>query len=465
MRWRYVIMDLITSALAFFLFNQARYFLMQISKTGVSLTEYLSNPILILEQCLLPLLMLGSYWLSGYYNNPFGKSRLQEFSRTLLTALINSVVIYLALLINDQVPYKYVSYELLSILFGSLFIFTYIGRLILTQTIINNLEKRRWAFNTVIIGNSDDALATAQRLNRTQAKLGYNIIGHIPISGETPSRQNHNILTENQFNTLCRDNQIDQLIIAPTEGSHEDKILNLLHKYFESGVSIRIRPSALDFLTTKIRIGNIVGEPFIDLASPTLPESQKNIKRVLDITLSALALIITSPLLLAIAIGVKYSSKGPVIYRQERIGYRRKPFKILKFRTMYVDAEADGPQLSSDNDPRTTPIGRLLRKYRLDEFPQFWNVIKGEMSLVGPRPERAYYIDQIIKEAPQYSLLHQVKPGITSWGMVKFGYAREVKEMIERCNFDLIYLSNMSVAVDFKILLHTISTVFQGKGM
>ena len=203
----------------------------------------------------------------------------------------------------------------------------------------------------------------------------------------------------------------------------------------------------------------------IDLTSPAMNEWQKNVKRVLDVILSGTALIVLSPVYLALAIGVRTTSPGPVIYRQERIGYRQMPFEILKFRSMRTDAESDGPRLSDDNDPRITPLGKVMRKYRLDELPQFWNVFKGEMSLVGPRPERAYFIEQIVREAPYYTLVHQVKPGITSWGMVKFGYARSVPEMVERTRYDLIYLSNMSVAVDIKILLHTIKTVFMGKGV
>ncbi|MDE6234168.1 MAG: sugar transferase [Muribaculaceae bacterium] len=465
MRMRYVIIDLITSALAFFVFNQARYLLMELNELGYTLREYLTTPKMLTEQIVIPFVMLGIYWLSGYYNHPFGKSRLQEFSQTLGSALINTLWIYLALLINDQLPTRYLSYELLFILFGSLFLLTYIGRFCLTQTSISNLTKRRWGFNTVIIGDSPEALAMARRLDSTRTKLGYNIIGYIPIEGEVSSTDNHSTLSAGRLKTLCSTGKVDQLIIVAADGAPDKKILSLLHTYFPLGVPIRIRPSAMDFLTSNIRTGDIYAEPFIDLSSPAMSDSQINIKRVIDISLSTLALIITSPLLLAIAIGVKLTSKGPVLYRQERIGYRQKPFNILKFRSMKIDAEAAGPQLSSDSDPRITPLGRILRKYRLDELPQFWNVIKGEMSLVGPRPERAYYIEKIVKYAPHYSLLHQVKPGITSWGMVKYGYAREVSEMVERSNYDLIYLSNMSVAVDFKILLHTISTVVHGRGI
>ncbi len=465
MRARYVIMDLVTSVCALLVFNIARFFLLFHRTAKTELIEYVSQPKMVAETIFLPLAILCVYWLSGYYNHPFGKSRLKEFATTLASAAVNTVWIWLALMINDILSSRQETYELLLILFGSLFLFSYSGRLLLTSISIRNLERKRWSFRTVIIGDSNDAIDTASRLNASRTRLGFNVIGHIHIKDEKPSEKGHRTLTESEFQRLRDLKEIDQLIIVPDENSSEKKILNILHQYFPTNIPIKIRPSALAFVTSQIRIGDIYGEPFIDIASPAMSDSQLNVKRVLDIILSVIAMILAAPIYLAVALAVKFSSKGPVLYRQERIGFRQKPFDILKFRTMYVDAEANGPMLSSADDSRITPVGKFLRKYRLDEIPQFWNVLKGEMSLVGPRPERAYYINQIVVYAPHYTLLHQVKPGITSWGMVKFGYAREVKEMIERSNFDLVYLSNMSVAVDFKILLHTIKTVFLGKGM
>ncbi|MDE6272703.1 MAG: sugar transferase [Muribaculaceae bacterium] len=466
MRIRYVVMDLITSSLAFFLFNGVRYVMMGMAQRyGISFLDFISTPKMILEQCLIPLAMLGVFWMSGYYNHPFGKSRLQELSQTIGATLFNTMWIYLALLINDQLPTRYFNYELLILLLGLLFSVTYLGRIILTQASIYNLENRNWAFNTVIIGNSPHALADARRLDKAQTRLGYNIIGFIPIPGESTATSNHKILTRRQLETLCRQGNVDNIIIIAEQDSSEKKILSLLYEYFHLGVPIRIRPSALDYVTSKIRTGDIYAEPFIDISSPSMSDSQINIKRVIDVVLSILALIVMAPLMFILALIVRFTSPGPVIYRQERIGYRQKPFQILKFRSMREDAEKSGPQLSSDNDTRITPIGRVMRKYRLDEVPQFWNVLKGEMSLVGPRPERKFYIDKIVGKAPHYSLLHQVKPGITSWGMVKYGYAGDTDKMIERSYYDLIYLSNMSVIVDFKILLHTISTVIGGRGV
>jgi len=195
-----------------------------------------------------------------------------------------------------------------------------------------------------------------------------------------------------------------------------------------------------------------------------MPAWQQSLKRIMDVVISLVAMIVLIPLYLFTAIGVKLSSKGPVLYSQERIGKHGRSFKMHKFRSMYVDAESNGPQLSSENDPRITPFGRFIRKVRLDEIPQFYTVLKGDMSLVGPRPERQYYIDQIVKRAPHYRLLLKVKPGITSWGQVKFGYASNVDEMVERLKYDILYIENMSIAMDIKILIYTMLIVLQGRG-
>ena len=184
----------------------------------------------------------------------------------------------------------------------------------------------------------------------------------------------------------------------------------------------------------------------------------------MDFLISFIAVILLTPFFIFSAIAVKFSSPGPILFLQERVGINGTIFKIIKFRTMYVDSENLGPQLSSENDPRITKIGRFMRKTRLDEFPQFINVLFGQMSLVGPRPERQFYIDQIVKLEAQYLHLNRVRPGITSWGQVKFGYAENVEQMLQRMKFDLIYLKNRSLALDIKIMFYTVIIVLKAKG-
>ena len=218
-------------------------------------------------------------------------------------------------------------------------------------------------------------------------------------------------------------------------------------------------------MLSKIQLRTIRGIPLVDVTDNNFSPAEQNIKLFLDKVCSAVALLLLSPLFVYIAWRVKKDSPGPVFFRQERIGYLGQPFWMYKFRTMYVNAEENGPSLSSEDDLRVTPFGRIMRKYRLDELPQFWNVLKGDMSLVGPRPERKYFIERIVRKAPFYYLLHNVRPGITSLGMVKYGYAGSVDEMIERLEYDILYYENMSLILDITILIYTVKTVFTGKGI
>jgi len=239
----------------------------------------------------------------------------------------------------------------------------------------------------------------------------------------------------------------------------------IVNDIFDLNVVVKAIPSMYDILIGRVRMSAIFGVPLMQISFDLMPVWQQRIKRVIDVASSVLALVILFPLNAIIAIAIKLSSRGPVFYSQERVGQYGKPFNIYKFRTMTIDAEKDGPALSTKHDKRITRIGRFLRKTRLDEIPNFWNVLKGEMSLVGPRPERQFYIDKIVEKAPHYLHLQKVRPGITSWGQVKFGYAENVDQMVERLKFDLIYIENMSLYVDFKILIYTIITVFKGKGV
>jgi lipopolysaccharide/colanic/teichoic acid biosynthesis glycosyltransferase len=219
-----------------------------------------------------------------------------------------------------------------------------------------------------------------------------------------------------------------------------------------------------DFLSGMVKINTIYSSPLIKISNGLMPAWQENVKRLIDIVGSLIAMIILIPVYLVLTIIIKSSGKGAVIYSQERIGKFGKPFVIYKFRSMFSGSENNGPALSGKNDPRITPVGRFMRRTHLDEIPQFYNVVRGDMSLVGPRPERQYYIDRIVKRAPHYTHLLKLRPGMTSWGQVKYGYASNIDQMLERLPYDIIYLKNISLYLDLKILIYTMINVMHGKG-
>lgn len=415
----------------------------------------------------LPFAWILLYYFTGFYKDMFRRSRLDDFVHTLTSTLLGVVVIFF-LLILDDVILNYTNYYSLAItLFLLQFTITLFPRMILTSRMVAKVHRREIGFKTVMIGSNENAVDVYQDIKNQQRSNGYEILGFLNVKWkEHYQLQDHlpHLGGYENMESILQEHQVEEVIIA-LEPTEHDKIGDIVNRLSMLDVKISAIPSITDILTGKVKSTTIFGTPLLEVNQDVMPAWQQNVKQLMDVVISILALIFLIPLSLAMIIGVKISSPGPILYRQDRIGRYGREFKIYKFRSMYHNAEENGPELSSRHDPRVTRFGQLMRKHRFDEIPNFINVIRGEMALVGPRPEREYFIEKITEVAPHYTLLHKVKPGITSWGQVKYGYAETVEEMIKRLRYDILYIENMSLFVDIKILFYTVITILKGKGV
>ena len=411
----YILADLVSAEIVWLCFLWFRWLVNDGKMFGIDtilIPAFSFYPPLIIY----PIVCVVIYYLSGYYLRPFRKNAAKEFATTFWSAVFISLLFFFVIIIDDEVT----RYERYLVSLGVLFVFQFTIRY-LPRYIITRISRKTAVYRIRTIHSISEA-------NRIQKGM------------------------------------VEEVIIDLPKDSPERTLYTIINRLYPLNLEISILPRVYDMLTGAARIVEIGEQPLVRITEHKMSDSELCIKRALDVIFSLSVMVLLSPVYVFLYVLVYATSKGQAIYRQERIGLHGIPFYILKFRTMCVDAEQQTPMLSQDNDPRITRVGAFLRKYRLDELPQMWNVLRGDMSLVGPRPERAYFIRQIEQIAPYYCLLYKIRPGLTSWGPIKVGYTDTIDKMVERLNYDITYMENMSLRLDLKILFFTIGVIIDGKG-
>lgn len=459
---KYVVSDFVGSALAYTIFFAVRQLYFDFESK--QLDQIRPDKSFVMGITLIPLIWLLIFYISGYYRNTFRKSTINELSQTFFSVSIGSIFFFFTVLLNDAIKSFSVHYISLLTFMGVEFICIYVPRLWITSRFKNKIRNGQFGFKTLLVG---DIYEIEHAIKELPKDLGNYLLGY--LCPTPPARKNDGpgipyLGHTSDLEQVIHETSAEEVIMAFNK-DEEKAIKSTLEILYRNNVFIRATKTVSEQLIGQVKLFPSYGTTFVEVIRDLMPPYEENLKRIIDVSVSAIVLILLLPFFGYIILRIKLDSKGPIFFTQKRAGLNRQAFSMIKFRSMYTNAEKDTPKLTEPDDSRITPFGRFMRKYRIDELPQFWNVLKGEMSLVGPRPEREFFIRQIVKIDPNYLFLLKVRPGISSLGMVKFGYADNVDKMIERLKYDMIYIKNMSILFDLKVIIYTFRTIFTGKGV
>ncbi|PJA96544.1 MAG: sugar transferase [Ignavibacteriales bacterium CG_4_9_14_3_um_filter_34_10] len=428
--------------------------------------------ILVQPEIILSMIAIYVYWLFlfifvGMYRTWFAASRFDEMSTLFKASFVGIFILYFAILYDDSLEGVSSSTRFIIFIYWFIFLFiTGLGRIFIRsfqrRLLINGIGRR----NCLIVGFNKKAFEIQEKVEYHRG-LGLDVVGFVSFSVKDFNMENKGkkvlgVYTE--IKKIINETDSKEIILA-FEHAEEDVLLSIVNDCDSENVAIKIVPDLYEIISGQARTSQIYGLPLIDIMPKLMPEWEKKIKRLMDIVISFIFLIFASPIIFITAVAIKLESKGPVFYKQERSGLNGKPFRIIKFRSMVQDAEKhSGPVWSSKNDPRITKTGRFIRRVRIDEIPQMINVLRGDMSMVGPRPERPFFVEKLSLEIPLYKRRLRVRPGITGWAQVKHKYDESIEDVKAKLRYDLFYIENMSLRNDFIILLRTVFVVLFGKG-